>query len=313
MKNLCRSFMVLILIFMPIVLCSCDVTEVYVADVSDADVNDIIQEDCDVATQLEPPKESLQANDTGITDTDLERVDTDLEVVDTGLKEIDIDSFIENREVVEVLDSDVNEINQKESDAAVQLVTQKEFLEYLKVNDTGIIDADLEGVDIDDFIKTGAFTVDHLGRYNLKVILNAYKQNKATELKESIMAKEIRSADSTDEEYSAFVKAYFEDVGKESIPMGIIKGLDRYDIITENNRYYLYIGKTKNIDQYEILSGGESSRLYFLSIPTGSDEELSLPYCYSKDNKFLLAVLPRVGDDYAHKLSEIFTKVALPQ
>jgi len=75
----------------------------------------------------------------------------------------------------------------------------------------------------------------------------------------------------------------------------------------------LYIGKTKDIDKYEILSGGESSRLYFLSMPTGSDEELSLPYCYSKDNKFLLAVLPRVGDDYAHNLSEIFTKVTLPQ
>ena len=280
MNSLFGVYKVLILIFLVIVLCSCGGRE---------DINPVVG------------GIDQKGSDTAINVEDINPV-----VAETGQKGSDAAINVEDINPI------VAETGQKEKDPAMNLVTLDVFLEYLETNDVGITEEDLEGVDIEAFIEAGALTEDRLGRFNLKTLINAYKQNMSRKARESIFARDIKSVNSTDEEYEAFIKAYFEGVGKEGSYMGSEGGLDRYDIIIEDSRYFLYIGKTKNIDQYQIISGSEAREYCLLSIPTGSDEGLSLPFCYSNGDKFLLAVLASTKSDYKYTLLEIFMRTNPP-
>jgi len=130
---------------------------------------------------------------------------------------------------------------------------------------------------------------------------------------DSLMAREIRTVDGTDEEYNDFVEAYFQNAGIDPEHISFAYGLDRYDFVTEHNHYYLFIGRTENISQYDISFHPDKSSPCLLSIPTGSDEGLALPYCYSDDCKYFLSVMSNVNDSFAYELSQIFTTTLLAE
>jgi hypothetical protein len=197
----------------------------------------------------------------------------------------------------------------KEGDTTMKLATKQELLQYIKDNEVGLTEEDFDGVDIDGFIEHYQFTTEEFARFNLKVLLEDYKTDKVYEQKAEIMAKEIKSVDSTDEEYQAFVEAYLKAVGKEYYFIGADKRflLDVYGIKTEKINYCICIGKTKNMDKYDI-SSGDSYGALEIYLPDG-DMVMCVTYCYSNDGKFFLFVSPEGDDDFIHELSLIFTEV----
>lgn len=202
-------------------------------------------------------------------------------------------------------------IKQGEDDISMLLATKEEFLQYINDNDTGLTENDLEGIDIEDLIKEYSLTVDYIGRYNWEKTLESYKLRKILERKATIMAKEIRSVDSTEEEYRLFVEAYFKAVDEEYYFLGTNNRflLDTYTIIAENTKYRISIGKTKNMEKYDIRDSGSygTCEIY---LPEG-DMAMRTQYCYSADNKFF--ILADNNDDFSQELFEIFAQMNVPQ
>lgn len=64
-------------------------------------------------------------------------------------------------------------INQK-NELPMGLLTENELLQYVKDNDTGVTEADLEVLDINDFINYSNITGERLGLYGLKQLLAEY-------------------------------------------------------------------------------------------------------------------------------------------
>jgi hypothetical protein len=133
------------------------------------------------------------------------------------------------------------------------------------------------------------------------------------EQRAEIMAKEVLSVDSTDEEYQLLVGAYLKALDAETCFLGNNSTLllDIYVVITENARYRISIGRTKNMYKYDIRNDGpyETCRIF---LPEG-DMMFTAAFCYSDDNKFFLVVSYDNNDDFVYELSEIFTKVKLQQ
>jgi len=127
------------------------------------------------------------------------------------------------------------------------------------------------------------------------------------------MADEKISVDSTDEEYEVFIKAYFGALGMEKeIPNPSKDGLYRYVVRNDSENYHLYIGKTKDIDKYNIGDNVGYGTLK-LSVPAGEIfTSWSLSFCYSGDNKFLLGVLSE-WSAFEYELYELFTKTTAAQ
>ena len=207
--------------------------------------------------------------------------------------------------------SRLDENTKQGSDITMALITEQELLQYIEDNlDVGLTEKDFEDISINDFIKDLEFTSEDFGRYPLKLLVETYKENKYYEQRAAIMAKEIRSVDSTDEEYRAFIEAYLEDVGKESLFLGgNPDGSYTYHIFTENGKYGITIGRTKNMDQFDIREG----RFYgnYEIYAHHGDMVTTTTYCYSDDNKFYL--IASGNDDFSYELYEIFTKVTLPK
>lgn len=212
----------------------------------------------------------------------------------------------------EITGNHINENTKQGSDVDMTLATGQELLEYIKDNDIGLTEKDFEGIDIDDFIKHCYITSERLGRFNLKTLVKSYKDYNYHEQRAGIMAKEIISVDSTDEEYQAFVEAYLKELNKETLFIGTNNSmlLDVYTVIAEDARYRISIGKTKNMGKYDIRNDGLYGNCH-LHIPEG-DMTMITMYCYSADNKFFLVVSADKNDDFSHVLSELFVKLRLP-
>lgn len=204
--------------------------------------------------------------------------------------------------VNQTIDGAANEGNER------SLVTKKELLQYILDNDVGITESDFEGIDIDDFIKLYSMTDRVMRMRNLKTMIEEYPWRKAFEDNLEIMAKEIVNVDSTDKEYKAFVDAFIKAVGEEFYFLGSFSdGLDGYNIVMENERHSIYIGKTKNIDQYDI-KGGRNGVLE-ISLPSG-DMYMTTNFCYSRDNKFFMFIAAgNIPREFEYELYRIFTEV----
>ncbi|MCL2634142.1 MAG: hypothetical protein FWD34_06465 [Oscillospiraceae bacterium] len=192
-----------------------------------------------------------------------------------------------------------------------ELITAEELLQYIRDNDVGLTEEDLEGVNIDDFIQRYEYTHESIanGRVSLDVMLNVYKKRIYNEKLSEIYAKEIISIDSTDEEFDIFIKKYLEIIGEEYVHSAIYQRMNYYSFVLEEGDYNMYIGRTKFINEYDIKNSGlfGESEIYFSS----SDMQWRSEFCYSADNKFFFIISTRTGNcsqDYKNELALLFTQ-----
>jgi hypothetical protein len=211
----------------------------------------------------------------------------------------------------EMIDTDSNGVNDDEiipqgkDDDELVLLTTQELLEYIGNNNVGLKESDFEGIDINDFIKRERLTAEKARRYNLKKMLESYKTELVLKREYFIMAGEVIAADSTDQEYKAFLDAYFNELDIKPSLAGSY-GIDRYDINKGTEKYSLYIGKTKDLKRYKIDNDGtfETCQIY---IPAYGDGYYCMPFCYGGNNKFFLAVMSFNGDrEYMNYVSKTF-------
>lgn len=204
-----------------------------------------------------------------------------------------------------------------EEDTGMTLVTRDEFIEYLEEN--GLTEA-FDDIDLDFYIKEYSIISDMFEDeiYRPENFLQFYTKDKAHQQRFEIMAKEIVNVESTDEEYGAFVDAFIEAVGEEFYFLGTyeddyFRGLNGYTIVMGNERHGIYIGRTKNIDEYKIepdRTHGERYGVLQISLPFG-DMYMTTNYCYSYDNKFLLIQVPtgNLSKEFEYELNQTFTEV----
>jgi len=217
-----------------------------------------------------------------------------------------------------------SQISKQESEIAMKLITREEFIQFIRDNETGVSEEDFKNIDIDEFIKYWKFTSpsegedakllelgDSLEWY--KDILEIRELQKKSDKLSMLMAVEKVSVDSTDEEYEAFIKAYFGALEMEQeISEPSRSGLDTYVIDINDGTYYLYIGKTKDIEKYNIKYDKIREWLEIL-IPAGQGASWNLSFCYSGDNKFFLSILAKDNNDSKYELYELFTKTTVVQ
>ena len=188
------------------------------------------------------------------------------------------------------------------------LLTAHYLVQYIKENSTGLTEGDFSSIGIDDFIRHWYLTSETYTKYNLRKLLDSYQDHIIREARAEIMAKDIKSVDSTDEEYEAFVEAFFNAAEGEIHGLGSTDGLDVYNIVTADEQYQIRIGRTKNIDHYDIRNTGFYVT-YEIYLPSG-DMQLRTGFCYSSNEKFFLIVIPHgKGDDSEHEIYKLFTQV----
>ena len=195
----------------------------------------------------------------------------------------------------------------------MELLTKQEFLQYVKENEVDVTVQDFDGVDIDDFVRYGYLTSEWVTHQNLVKLLECYKRDLVNEQGSKIMAKEIICVDSTDEEYEAFLKAYFNAVDGEYWKYGARQKyqFESYTIRKDDVRCRIEIGKTKNMSMYKIFDGRFYGNLE-IDIPDG-DASWRLPFCYSADGKFFMFTDEYGYDGYIYELFTLFTKTNTPQ
>jgi len=186
-------------------------------------------------------------------------------------------------------------------------LTAGELMQYINENDIGLTEDDFLLVDIEDFINSRGWTQDDFRFYNIGAALVAYKQRKRIMQLTEAMAREVKRVDSTDEEYDSFLQTYFKEVGKEYRLTGSAGGLDMYSIVSDDIRYFLYFGKTKNMDSYNVRVE-EKDGICRICLPV-SGMILEKPFCYSHDDKFFIFVETGKNDDFSHWLSETFVRI----
>ena len=193
-------------------------------------------------------------------------------------------------------------------DENMVFVTKEEFLQYINENDVGVKESDFEGVDIDDYIKESLFTADSLRRFSPKGMLDSYKREQDLKRQNAIMAQEILCVDSTDEEFDAFLQAFFEALAIQPTFLNTKNGASHYLITRNDERYYLYIGQTKNLQESTLDNKGYEGRLRIL-FPEG-EMSVALPFCYDKNTQFFLAAMMGTLEDveYFERISEIFVQ-----
>lgn len=212
--------------------------------------------------------------------------------------------------------------NTQAEEYEMTLMTKEELIEYWENSDwlgegSGWEEA-FDGIDLDEYIKERSVTWGMIERgWPPESFLSGYKLEKQIQRELAIMAKEIISADSTDEEYEAFVAAFMEAVGKEFYYLGtydsdFFRYLRGYNIVYEKAREPIYIGRTKYIDEYDITENltGYGAGTMQIRLPFG--ELIFTDYfCYSHDNKFFLVTMNNGTDPEFDRweLRRIFTEV----
>lgn len=206
----------------------------------------------------------------------------------------------------------------QERESTMELITSQELLQIIRDNDTGITEDDFEGIDIDDFIAFCRFPTpskrEDTRLLNLRPHLDRYLNHLEMKLYDTsqFLALELVRVNSTDEEYEAFIEAFFRALDMEYVDLGITRdGLDSYVVYGDNNRdssngYYLYIGRTVDIRKYKIegegpfalhLGGGFFETTVFMDI-----------FC-DKESKFFLCMDGPSGGDFHYVILKTFTEV----
>jgi len=211
------------------------------------------------------------------------------------------------------------EINNPEENVAdVEILTREIFLQYIRENDVGVTEEDFADVDIDDFLEQRAWsTTTDLSRFRIDTALENYRRYLENlpnlQREDRIFAREIRSVESTDEEFEAFVQAYFAEIGKEPAFVGSGLGIYRYDIMYGDSgnlfmeRYILEIGRTMDFVHHTITINNYRGFLQ-MDRTYGGSGTLDW-FVYSGDDKFFLISSGGSDPDFLHRLREVFTKI----
>jgi len=209
-----------------------------------------------------------------------------------------------------------NEAEAREDEIILDLLTKQEFLQYLSENDVGLAEEDFEGIDLDDFIRSCGITSESIEQLlpNMPKTVLIYRMLKVIAQEHAIYAKEIRSVDSSDEEYEAFIVKLMEEIGCDYNFLGKdFYGLDSYEVFLKTGRLVLMIGRTRDIPNYIIKDGGDDSfGSLFIDFPV-SDMFLSLFFCYSGDYKFFIVDSYRADNEEAHEIYKTFTQINKPE
>jgi len=271
-----RFFGILLVVIMAITLCSC--------------VYPNLRNEPRYVTAQELLK-YVNSNDTGVTEADFE-----------GL---DIDDFISFSHIY-FTSHRTSDLKQLLDNYSARLSIE-DLLQYIKENDTGLTEEDFAGVDIDGFINDLRLTNDRVAGYDLKQQLESYRARALSKKFDEIMAKEKKRVNSTDEEYEAFIEAFFSAVGGEVRDSGTVDKLDAYSIVATDEWFSIGIGKTKNINKYT-LRHDRSTGNYEIVFPAGEMYD-HLRFYYSSDGKFFLVVYLCIDHDFEYELCELFTQV----
>ncbi|MCL2634143.1 MAG: hypothetical protein FWD34_06470 [Oscillospiraceae bacterium] len=212
---------------------------------------------------------------------------------------------------IEVIEELIRLEREHDTQAKPELITAEELLQYIEDNDVGLTEEDFEGVNIDDFIVHWHINNENLSKFILKNILESYRDYIQNKQNFEFVAKELISINSTDEEFDAFIILYFKAIGKESNHLGKYKTsvpIEVYEILDEDDRYVVWIGKTEIIEQFQIKETAFGLEIF---IPEGMDNSFGSNhmFCYNKDNKFFLIINPY--DDYDYELALLFTQTGL--
>lgn len=194
----------------------------------------------------------------------------------------------------------------------MEILTEEEFLHYIRNNDVGVTEDDFISVDIIGFIEKYSWTLETFKRLRVESALESYKRHSENIRRNEIYAHEVRSVDSTDEEYAAFVNAFLAAIDKEYEYVGKDEGLDRYDIrfgdsgIFVKDWHILKIGRTKDITQFDIRNDS-SDGLVRLNTSSYGEGGTMNSFVYSCDNKYFLLVSSE-DLDFSYWLSDVFIK-----
>ena len=144
-----------------------------------------------------------------------------------------------------------NIFNQPEEE--IDYITKEELFEYIETHDAGVTIEDFEGIDMEEFIKSGGgFRAGNeiSPNYNFISAIEMYWYKKEIERIEPYLAYEIKMVDSTDEEFEEFKERFvkiIEESGRAIYPIERWSG-NGFMIELKNNSYEIMIGQTKYFD-----------------------------------------------------------------
>lgn len=155
-------------------------------------------------------------------------------------------------------DSHTNEnTNQGDEFMNEPLLTKEEFLEKVRGNETvlGVTVEDFEEVDVDAFIASRSIrhsTFDYYvtGDGNLRLILANYISMIEDEKINAYRPQKLLTVESTDAEYEAFKKKYFENIGGVIQVTEFFKGFDYgEEFEMQNLDQKFLIGRTMDLEK----------------------------------------------------------------
>ena len=202
-------------------------------------------------------------------------------------------------------------ISQEEEEMAEQLLTSDELLRFINENqhqkNVDISVDDLKGIDIDDFIKSNQISMGYVKIIGLKHVLEKYRETLNLKVLEPFIAYEIKSIDSTGDEYKRFKEEFFKKAGlKGELLHTDIFEIDHFDIIIGEKNHRIRIGQTKNLDNIDIEKNnfGVYCVTYVLD---SSGFKNWAPIYYSKNAKYF--ILGTMQNEFENDLIKVFCEI----
>ena len=94
----------------------------------------------------------------------------------------------------------------------IDYMTKEEFINYIQSNDFGVTINDFDGINIEEFVRLFYFTDEYQPEPNYKYIIQIYWNWKLEKEVEPYHAYELKSVESTNEEFSEFQKRFIEAI-----------------------------------------------------------------------------------------------------
>ena len=189
-----------------------------------------------------------------------------------------------------------------------QLLTKDEFIKYIEENqDSDTVDitiADLESIDINDFISHYQYTKDNIDLFFLKYALERYMKHVSIRKLEPYMAKEIISVDSSVEEYTAFKEAYLKKIDLLYEFLFIDDyDIDNYDMVIEGRSRRIQIGQTKNLEKCLLIKNNNDVYCVTYKVDASGLQRFT-PIIYSSDFKYF--ILANMHDENEYEIIKTF-------
>jgi hypothetical protein len=201
-------------------------------------------------------------------------------------------------------------VSQKEVAMMEPLLSREEFIEFINENqhldNVNITEDDLEGIDIEDFIKSSSMNKDSIKRYGLMQAIERYQEELKWRILEPFVAYDLKSVESTDEEFIKFKKRFFEEVDiRSEYLLTDDFMIDRFYIYYKGRNQSVLIGQTKNLEKANIT---KQDNVYCVTyILDASGYTHWAPIQYSKNSKYF--ILKIEYNDFEYQLLKIFCEI----